>query len=66
MIKVIKGSTSVWAKPYPIPLKNCDVYKNKVYRQCEIGALQELSLEEIEDKEWASPCFGVPKRDGTI
>ena len=34
-IKVIEVSPPVWAKPYPIPLKNCDVFKNDVYQQSE-------------------------------
>lgn len=65
-IEVIEGSTPVWAKPYPVPLKNREVFKDEVYRQCDIGALRELSAEEIEKREWASPCFGVPKKNGSI
>lgn len=65
-IEVVEGATPVWAKPYPVPLKNRDVFKEEVYRQCDIGALRELSAEEIEKREWASPCFGVPKKNGSI
>jgi hypothetical protein len=65
-IEVIDGAVPVWSKPYPIPLKNRDTFKEEVYRQCNIGALRELSVSEVESREWASPCFGVPKRDGSI
>ena len=28
--------------------------------------MRELSAEEIKEREWASPCFGVPKKNNTI
>jgi hypothetical protein len=62
----MKGATPIWAKPYPVPLKNRQVFREEVYRQCDIGALRELNANEIETREWASPCFGVPKKNGTI
>ncbi len=65
-IKVVKGATPIWARPYPVPLKNRQVFREEVYRQCNIGALRELAASEIETREWASPCFGVPKKNGTI
>ena len=65
-IETIEGVTPVWAKPYPVPLKNREVFQQEVQRQGAIGALQELSAEEIEDRVWASPCFEVPKKNGTI
>ena len=65
-IETIEGATPVWAKPYPVPLKNREVFQQEVQCQCEIGALRELSAEEIEDRVWASPCFGVPKKNGSI
>jgi hypothetical protein len=46
-------------------LKNRKVFKEEVYRQCDIGALRELSAEEIEKHEWSSPCFGIPKKNGS-
>jgi hypothetical protein len=58
----------VWSKPYPTPLKNRNIFKegDEVYHQCDIGALCTLSANEIEEQEWASPCFGIPKKDGLI
>ena len=35
-------------------------------RQCEIGAMRKLTPEEAEEREWASPAFGVPKKNGEI
>ena len=61
-----EGAQPYWAKPYPIPLKNRVVTEEEVYRQCDIGALRQLSAEEIEDRRWSSPAFGVIKKDGTI
>ena len=52
-----------WARPYPIPLKNRKVTEEEVYRQYEIGALRQLSAEEIEEREWASPAFGISKKE---
>ena len=59
-------SKPYWARPYPIPLKNCKVIEEEVYRQCKIGAVGQLSPEEVEEREWASPAFGVLKKSGTI
>jgi hypothetical protein len=66
MIKVIDGTMPVWLKPYPVPLKNCKDFKNEVYCQCQIESLHKLTAEEIEEHEWTSPCFGVPKKYKTI
>ena len=46
-----------YGKAYPIPLKQLEVTKNKVYDQCKIGALQELK---------GKIAFGVPKKNDTI
>ena len=54
------------AKPYPIPVKDREVMEDEFRRQCEIGALRRLSPEEYEEREWASPAFGIPKKNGTI
>ena len=65
-IESVDKATPVWAKPYPVPLKNREVFKEEIYRQCSIGALRELPAEEIEERVWALPYFGVPKKNGTI
>jgi hypothetical protein len=44
-VEVMEGATPVWSKPYPGPLKNCKVFKDEFYRQCQIGALWELTAE---------------------
>ena len=54
------------AKPYAIPVKDREVMEDEFTRQCEIGALRRLSPLEYEDREWASPSFGIPKKNGTI
>jgi hypothetical protein len=42
------------------------VFHDNILHQCQIGLLCKLSAEEIEEREWASPCFGVPKKNKTI
>ena len=42
------------------------VFREELNRQCRIGALGELTAEEIKDREWASPAFGIPKKNGRI
>jgi len=41
-IEVEDGATPILSKPYPIALKNREVFASEVYRQCNIGALREL------------------------
>ena len=65
-IEVTEGAIPIWAKPYPVPLKNCKVFKEEVYRPRWNGAQHVLSVEEIEEREWVSAWFGVPKKNGTI
>jgi hypothetical protein len=65
-IKVVEGAAPIWSKPYPTPLRNRDTFKAEVYQQRSIRALHEFSASEIEEREWASPCFGVSKKDGSI
>ena len=48
-IKVIDGTTPVWSKPYPTPLKNQNIFEEEVYHQCNIGALCKLSANKIEE-----------------
>ncbi len=54
------------AKPYPIALKNREVMEHELDRQCSIGCLGRLTPEEFEEREWAFPAFGTPKKNGTI
>ena len=65
-ISLVEGAKPFGARPYPVPLKNCEVFKGELNRQCRIGALRELTTEEIKDREWASPAFGIPKTNGRI
>ena len=58
------------AKPFrcsscPIPLKQRSELEKEVYRKCGIRALRQLPAEEIEEREYISPAFGVAKKDGT-
>lgn len=62
-IEVIKGSTPIWTKPYHVPLKNCEVFMNEIYCQCDIGAFCKLSAKGIKKLNWASPCFWCPKEN---
>ncbi len=65
-IKLKPNAIPVWNCPYPIPLFQREAVKNKVERQCQVGALGRLSPEEIEGKDWCFPAFGIPKKNGKI
>ena len=54
------------AKPFAILLVNCKVMEDELCRQCNTGALQHLTPEEYEERKWACPAFGIPKKNGTI
>ena len=38
-ISLIEGAKPCWAKLYPIPLKNCEVFKEELGPQCMFGAI---------------------------
>ena len=65
-IEVINGAKQVWSKPYPIPLMNREIFNEEIDRRFNIQVLREFTANKTEDWEWASPCFGVPKKDGSI
>ena len=49
---------------YQILLKIKDQVEKEVYRQCDIGALRQLSAEEVEEREYISSVFAIAKKDG--
>ena len=61
-----KDAKPFWSTPYPIPLKNQVVTEAEVLRQCKIGAMRQLSAEEVDECKWAFPAFSVPKKNGPI
>ena len=65
-VKLKPDANPIRCKPYPIPLKNQEATKHKVFRQCDISTLMQLSGKKQEEQNWASSAFGVPKKDGTI
>ena len=65
-IKLKEDAYPFHGKAYSIPLKQLEVTKNEVYCQCDIGALRELKGKDAENRPWAFPAFGLPKKDGTI
>ena len=65
-IKLKPDAKPFRAKPYPIALKNREVMEHELDRQCSIGCLGRLTPEEFEEREWAFPAFGTPKKNGTI
>ena len=67
-ITLIEGTKIkiILAKPYPVPLKNREMFKQEFYYQCSIHALHELFTEEIKECKWASPAFGIPKNNSTL
>ena len=63
LIEVEPNAKPHQAKPYPIALKNCQVFENEFDRQCDIGAMWKVTPGEIE---WAPAAFCVAKSNGTI
>ena len=51
-------------RQYPIPLARQDATKQEVYRQCDIGAMWQLTRKETEQNEWAFAAFSVAKKNG--
>ena len=49
------------AKPYPVPRSQEQKLKQEVERLCKYEVLR-----EINDSEWASPMFTIPKPDGSL
>ena len=65
-IELKQDASSFYGKADPIPLKQLEITKNKVYCHCEIGALWELKVKDVEKHPLAFLAFGVTKKDGTI
>ena len=51
-------------RPYQIPLKIKDQVEKEIYRQCDIGALRQLSAEKVEESDYISSAFAIAKKDG--
>ena len=49
---LVEGAKLFWARLYPNPLKNCEVFKEELNRQWRIGVLHEHTAENF---------FGTPK-----
>ena len=62
-VTLTKGAKPFRCSPYIIPLKQRNELEKEVYRQCGIGALRQPSVEEIEERDYMSPAFGVAKKD---
>ena len=65
-IQLTDDAKPFWAMPYDVPLKNRRVMAQELQRQCDIGALRRLTPLEIEERQFAFSCFGVPKSNGSI
>ncbi len=65
-LRLQPNEVPIRAKPYAIPVKDREVMEDKFSRQCDIGALCRLSPEEYKNHKWASPSFGIPKKNGSI
>jgi hypothetical protein len=49
------------ARPYPIPKIHGATLKSELERLCKIDILS-----KINQSEWGSPTFIIPKKDGTV
>ena len=48
------------------PTQELPSFQGRIAKVMHYGALRALGAEEIEEREWASPAFGIPKKNGTI
>ena len=60
-LKLKEGIRPYHGKAYPVPHIHKDTLKKEVDRLVEIGVLK-----RIEDSEYASPCFIIPKKNKTV
>ena len=60
-VELKPGATPYHARAYPIPKVHERTLKMECDRLCKVGVLR-----EINDSEWAAPCFIIPKKDGTV
>ena len=60
-LELVPNSKPINRKPYAIPIATLPLIKNEVERLVSIGLLKRVA-----SATWASPCFGIPKKDGTI
>ena len=59
-------STAIYGKPYNIPVKNQEQFKQELGWQCDIGTMRKLSGVETESAKWAFGAFPVAKQDNSI
>ena len=60
-VELKPDATPHHARAYPIPKVHEKTLKMECDRLCAAGVLR-----EINDSEWAAPCFIIPKKDGTV
>ena len=56
-VELKPGVTPYHARAYPIPKVHERTLKMECDRLCKVGVLR-----EINDSEWAAPCFIIPKK----
>jgi len=60
----LKEGAQPWqGKPYPLPRVHKETIKKEVERLVQLGVLSKV---ENEDSRWGSPCFIIPKSNGTV
>ena len=60
-VEIKPNVTPYHAKPFGIPQIHMDTVKKEVERLVELGV-----LEKDHESAWASPCFIIPKKTGTV
>ncbi|KAF4029444.1 putative integrase p58 (IN) [Phytophthora infestans] len=61
VLPVKPGSRPRAYRPYPVPLIHRRAVMEEVERLVKLGV-----LEPDNDSPWATPCFIIPKKDGTV
>ena len=60
-LDLLPGAKAVSSRPYPVPMHNRQVFKDELDRLVELGVLEPCGA-----KEWLTPIFIVPKKDGRV
>jgi hypothetical protein len=61
IIPISQNAKPFAAKPFSIPHVHVATVKNEINRLMDIGVI----TPDV-DSPWASPCFIIPKKDGTV
>jgi hypothetical protein len=60
-IELREDAKPVSSRYYPVPKINKETFRKELFRLVDIGVLT-----PVQDSEWGTPVFIIPKKDGTV